>query len=187
MNDFTNIPSVIDETSLQLLSTAQVPFLLSRDKKGEVNSFLFYENGSFVKLNELYTVASQKSLYSTITKMLENNISTVIVIDEYGVYQGYIEKGKLINNIFEAFYENDSQNELKAFLATAQMPIADINRQYGLELSAGNYSTLNGFILENLGKIPKKMESFNIDGVKFTILKTQSNILEEVKIEPGDV
>ncbi len=185
LTDFLEIPSGVDDKTLKLLSEGKIPFIISRNKKGEIDNFVFYKNGKFLNLEKNQTVSSQKSCYFTINKILKQNFDFLIIVDEYGTYHGYIEKNKFINSLFADFAERENNTAPKTIQTSALSLVTDINRNYYLRLSMGNYSTLNGYILENLGRIPNIKESFFIEGLKFTILKSEKNLLKEIKIESG--
>jgi len=186
MDDFSNIPSIIDDESLNNLKKGVLPFILTRDKKGEINNFITMRDDKISTITENDTILSQKTVFFALQKMLTMGASILIIVDEYGIYQGFITTNRVLSFFFNNLNSGIEKIFIHNFTIEASITINDLNTLYGLKLTSGNYSTLNGFILYNLGRIPKKLESFFIDGVKFTILKCEKNILKEIKIEQGD-
>ena len=62
--------------------------------------------------------------------------------------------------------------------------IRDLDTQYGLELPGdAGFETLAGFLLFQLGYIPKAGETVEYDGRRFTILEMDHNRIARVAIE----
>ena len=115
------------------------------------------------------------------------NIS--IIVDEYGSIAGLITLEDLIEEIFgeiEDEYDKEDTIEKKLsnneFLFSGRLEIDDINENYNLHIPEGEYNTLSGFLVTNLGKIPKKGDEFTFDDYKFKIIKVSKKKVELVKV-----
>ena len=65
------------------------------------------------------------------------------------------------------------------------MPIYDVNKLLDSNIPEGYYDTLSGYILEELGRIPKTKEKVKIenDDVIFTVEKVEDRRISLVKAE----
>jgi len=115
------------------------------------------------------------------------NIS--IIVDEYGSIAGLITLEDLIEEIFgeiEDEYDKEDTIEKKIndneFLFSGRLEIDDINENYKLRIPEGEYNTLSGFLVTNLGKIPRKGDEFIFDDYKFKIIKVSKKKVELIKV-----
>jgi len=115
------------------------------------------------------------------------NIS--IIVDEYGSIAGLITLEDLIEEIFgeiEDEYDKEDTIEKKIndneFLFSGRLEIDDINENYKLHIPEGEYNTLSGFLVTNLGKIPQKGDEFIFDDYKFKIIKVSKKKVELIKV-----
>ena len=61
--------------------------------------------------------------------------------------------------------------------------IEQINEQFDLDIAEDDdYQTLAGYILNHLGYIPRQGDTFDIDNMKFTILKGSATRLELISL-----
>ena len=59
--------------------------------------------------------------------------------------------------------------------------IHELNKMYLINFeNSENYDTLNGYIIGQIGRIPKNQEEINIANHKFTILKIKDNFIEKL-------
>ena len=58
------------------------------------------------------------------------------------------------------------------------------NTIFNLELEEGEYNTLNGYIINQLGEIPKSNEKVEIkvDNVNIEVIKVSNKKIEKVKV-----
>ena len=68
-------------------------------------------------------------------------------------------------------------------IASGEAEINDVNEAFKIKLKIDEHNTIATYILEELHRFPKLNESFKLEGLKFTILKMEGNILKKVKLE----
>ena len=62
--------------------------------------------------------------------------------------------------------------------------IENINEEFGLDLKESEtYHTLGGYILENLGALPRQGDSFELGQLRFTIIRMATTRIELVRVE----
>lgn len=124
-------------------------------------------------------------------RMLSEKKSMAIVVDEFGGTAGLATLEDLVEEIFG---EIEDEHDRKRLLAREVSPgiyefsgraeIENINEEFGLDIKESeDYHTLGGYILDELGELPKQDDSFDINGLRFTIIKMATTRIELVRVE----
>jgi CBS domain containing-hemolysin-like protein len=113
-----------------------------------------------------------------------------IVVDEFGTIVGLVTLEDALEQIFgEIGDEHDAKRPKPAAEATSievdgAITIRDLDTQYGLELPGdAGFETLAGFLLFQLGYIPKPGEALEYGRRSFRILEMDHNRIARVGIE----
>ena len=69
------------------------------------------------------------------------------------------------------------------FVLDARMHKDEAEELLGSEMPEGEYETVGGFIFEQLGRIPRKGESFRYNNFQVTILDASDRAVTKVKFE----
>ncbi|MBI4871784.1 MAG: HlyC/CorC family transporter [Candidatus Riflebacteria bacterium] len=69
------------------------------------------------------------------------------------------------------------------FLVDAGLDIASVNRRVGVEIPAGEYDTLAGFLLDRLRKIPVVGDQVSVGSVLFFVTKADGKRAEQVVVK----
>ena len=113
----------------------------------------------------------------------------VIVVDEYGAMAGIATINDLVEEILGPLGEelitvekDVEQLNNNTFLCDAGMRIDEINEELDLDLPEGDYDTLAGFILDQLGHFPKQGQMIRYENIKMVISVMKGLKIEEVRI-----
>lgn len=123
-------------------------------------------------------------------RMIAEKKSLCIVIDEFGGTSGLATLEDLVEEIFgEIEDEHDRQRQLfrklpdGSFEISGRAEITAINEALGLDLKESeDYNTIAGYILHFTEALPSVGDSFEIDGLKFTIEKMATTRIEQVNV-----
>lgn len=128
-------------------------------------------------MREAYYVPESKKINELFDEFKRQKIQMAIVIDEYGGTAGIVTMEDVLEEIVGDIYdEYDEVENLyeeigdNTFLFDAGIPIYDLSKVLEIEIEEGDYDTLSGYILENLGRLPKEGEH--------PIIKTDKFIME---------
>jgi putative hemolysin len=112
-----------------------------------------------------------------------------IVVDEYGGTAGLVTLEMLIEELVGAVGDELTRHE-EEFVTVdertvqidARMGIHDANEELELDLPEGDYETVAGFVLSQLGHIPSQGEQFTFNGLRIAVTKVEGRKVEEVTV-----
>ncbi len=111
------------------------------------------------------------------------------VVDEYGDLQGIITMEDVIEEVFGQIYdEHDytrnkitktSQNE---YIIDGTVSVRDVNRELGWDLPETDATTIAGFVINEMKRIPNEEEFITIDNLKIVVKKKTQNRIKSLSI-----
>jgi putative hemolysin len=135
-------------------------------------------------------VPETKPLNDLIDAFRTSHQHMAMVVDEFGTIVGLVTMEDALEQILgEIGDEHDVKRPKPKAEATVievdgATTIRDLDTQYGLELPGdAGFETLAGFLLFQLGYIPKDGETLEYGGRKFTILEMDNNRIARVRIQ----
>jgi putative hemolysin len=141
-------------------------------------------------LRKPLVVPETKPLNDLIDEFRNTHKHMAMVVDEFGTIVGLVTLEDALEQILG---EIGDEHDVKRPRPAAEAPlvevegaitIRDLDTQYGLELPGdAGFETLAGFLLFQLGYIPKQGESVEYGGRKFSILAMDHNRIARVGIE----
>jgi putative hemolysin len=142
-------------------------------------------------LQEILFVPETKFAYKLLKEFRQKNNSIAIVLDEYGGTAGLITLEDLLEELVGEIYDEfDIDNKhmykkLNAFTISidAKAEIDEVNEKFKLSIpEKESYSTIGGFIIEYLERIPKSGDLLEFDNCKILIEKANRKRVIRVKI-----
>lgn len=123
-------------------------------------------------------------------RLLAEKKSMAIVVDEFGGTAGLVTLEDLVEEIFGEIEDEHDKQRLIArkidddnYEFSGRVEVERINEEFPLELKESEeYQTIAGYILDHLEQIPAQGSEFDIDGWKFTILKTSAARIELIRM-----
>jgi len=134
-----------------------------------------------------YFVPEGKRLGELLAEMRDGGHHAAVVVDEFGGIAGMVTLGQLTEEIVGDIHDELTGKE-KDFIVTGDSTfqldggfrIEDANEELGLNLPSGDYETVAGFILSQLGRIPKQGEQFKYQNLKFVITEIRGMKIAKV-------
>lgn len=117
-------------------------------------------------MRKAYFVSENKMINDLFKELQKNKNQMAIVLDEYGGTAGIITMEdileELVGNIFDEY--DDIENEYEkidenTFRISGTVTISELKKILGIEIPAGEYDTLSGYLIETLGRIPTEGEN----------------------------
>ncbi|MEN3038398.1 MAG: hemolysin family protein [Candidatus Kryptonium sp.] len=140
-------------------------------------------------LKEPYFVPEKKRCIELLKDFKEKNISMAVVVDEFGGVSGLITLEDVIEELVgEIEDEFDVSKKLiqkidpNTFILSGLVEVDQLNEEYKLNIPKGDYETISGFVINNIGRIPSKGEEFIIHDFKITILSATRTRINSLKL-----
>jgi CBS domain containing-hemolysin-like protein len=141
-------------------------------------------------LRKPLVVPETKPVHDLIDEFRNTHTHMAVVVDEFGTIVGLVTLEDALEQILgEIGDEHDVKRPRPAAEASVievdgATTIRDLDTQYGLELPGdAGFETLAGFLLFQLGSIPREGEVVDYGGRKFTIREMDRNRIARVAIE----
>jgi putative hemolysin len=141
-------------------------------------------------LRPAHFVPETKRVDELLREMQRNKLHMAIVVDEYGGTAGLVTIEDLIEEIVgEIRDEYEAEQELvtpvseNEALMDGRVPFDDVRETFGLELGPSeDYDTLGGYIVHELGRLPKPGEEVRTDGVRFVVETVEGRRIRRVRV-----
>jgi len=113
-----------------------------------------------------------------------------IVVDEYGGTQGMVTLEDILEEIVGEIEDEFDQSEIMVqkldqyrYLINGKARLELVNEQCGLGLQAPDVETIAGWVIAQLGALPKEGEQVHVANVRATARKVLKNRIGEVLLE----
>ncbi|HEY9696918.1 MAG TPA: hemolysin family protein [Trichocoleus sp.] len=118
-----------------------------------------------------------------------------LVVDEYGITQGLVTLNDVMEVIIGDIPFADQpqeadivQREDGSWLVDGMLPIDELKELLDVEEfpgeDRGNYQTMGGFVITQLGHIPKSTDHFEWEGFRFEVMDMDGNRVDKVLVVP---
>ncbi len=137
-------------------------------------------------------VSEDMSVRDLYLYLREQKKSFAVVADEYGSSVGIVTMEDIIEEILgEIQDEYDDERPSwrmtapRQYLFSGRVKIDDINERLRWRLPKGNFETLAGFLLSELGHLPKSGEMVHYGNLTLMVKSATPRAIEEVLVEVG--
>jgi putative hemolysin len=135
-------------------------------------------------------VPEAKPIEALLQTFRRKHLHLAMVVDEYGGVEGIVT----LEDIFEVIVgeiqdEYDDEEVLirplgpGRFLVDGSATLRSVNHRFGLNLSEEHVTTLAGFLLNAMGKIPAAGDFCEAEGVLFTVRRMVDRRIDEIEVE----
>ncbi|MGZ8193204.1 MAG: HlyC/CorC family transporter [Methylobacter sp.] len=149
-----------------------------------------------LKVQEIMRPASivpeSKRLNVLLKELRTNGNHMAIVVDEYGQAAGLVTIEDVLEQIVgEIEDEHDdqedegyiSQRNEHEYMIKALAPIEEFDDYFSTHFATDEYDTVGGFIVNQLGHMPKKGDSLMIDGMRFEVIRADTRRVHLIKLK----
>ena len=156
----------------------------------------YYANPEGFKLRETLRpavfVPESKRLNLLLRDFRANRNHIAIVVDEYGGVSGLVTIEDVLEQIvgdiddeydFDESHDNIIPEGNGKFRVKAQTEIADFNAHFGTSFADDELDTLGGLVVRAFGRLPKRGEVTNMEGLRFRVLRADSRRLYTLQVE----
>lgn len=141
-------------------------------------------------LREVLIVPETKPASELLFELRTSHVGLAIVVDEFGSVLGLVTLEDILEQVVGEIHDEFDVVERPLTLADgavifdAALNVRDIDTQYNITLPEDPaYATVGGFVLDQLGFIPRGGESFEYGGYRFTVVEMDGRRVARVKIQ----
>jgi Mg2+/Co2+ transporter CorB len=148
-----------------------------------------------VKLEDVMTppwfIPESTVLFDQLQAFRARHEHFAIVVDEYGALRGIVTLEDIIEEItgdiedeHDAIKRGVIRREDGSLVCQGDVPIRDLNREFGWQLPEDVAITIAGLVLHEARRIPEVGQIYAFYGFRFEILKREGTRIAELRIVP---
>lgn len=145
-------------------------------------------------LKKALTIPETIPVLKSLESFKESGIHIALIIDEYGSLQGLVTMNDILESIvgdIPSHEEEGSPEVVKredgSWLVDGMQAIDDLKDLVGVDELPGEgedtYQTLGGFVMTQLGRIPKAGDVFTHDLVRYEVMDMDGNRVDKVLVK----
>ena len=150
-------------------------------------------------IKEAYFVPETKPLNELFEELRKNRKQIAIVVDEYGGTAGIVTMEDILEEIVGEIYdEYDIVQKLyekideNTFIFNGSVSVSEVEKILDVDIPEGDYDTISGYLIEELGKIPDENEKNVIETEKviYKIEKVKDKRITKIKackVQPVEI
>lgn len=136
-----------------------------------------------------YFVPESKKIGTLLQSFRKKRVHLAIVVDEYGGVEGIVTLEDVIEEVIGEIQDEYDVEQVEVrevgpqrYLLDGSISLRALNRRFDLELAEEHVNTVAGFLTRQLGSIPRKGDTCEVDGIIFTVRKMVEHRVEEVEM-----
>jgi putative hemolysin len=139
-------------------------------------------------LQPAYYVPTTKLADDLLRQLRQRRMHMALVVDEHGSIDGLVTLDDLLSELVGSALDEDdetaevSQIRPDLWEVAASMDVQDLFEQTGLRLPEGDYHTVAGFILDQLGRIPAPGDALEWEHVVFEVTAMDERRITSVRV-----
>jgi putative hemolysin len=141
-------------------------------------------------LREILIVPETKPASELLSELRSRHIGMSVVVDEFGSLLGLVTMEDLLEQLVGESHDEFDVVEKPLTLADGAvifdgaLNVRDLDTQYNIALPEDPaYATVGGFVMDQLGFIPRGGESFEFGSYRFTVVEMDGRRVARVKIQ----
>lgn len=141
-------------------------------------------------LREVLIVPETKPASELLIEMRTRRVNLAMVVDEFGTILGLVTLEDILEEMVGEIHDEFDVVERPQTLADGALVfdgainVRDLETQYGIHIPEDpDYETVGGFVLSELGFLPRGGEAFDYNGLRFTVVEMDRRRVARVKIQ----
>lgn len=135
-------------------------------------------------------VPETMSVLDTLEEMRARRYGMAVVVDEHGGVEGIVTIKDLVAELvgelhdeFDPGTPSVTQIAPSVWIADGRLDIDDLADALDQTIPEGHYSTVGGYIITSIGKIPDRGDAVVEDGFRYTVLAMDRQRVDRIKAE----
>ena len=141
-------------------------------------------------LHQPWFLPGDSSVESNLQEFKNRSSSIAFIVDEYGGIMGIVTLEDVLEEIVGDINNENEQNEEDCVLDSdgnwvinADTNLVDVNEKIGTNFENSDVSSIAGYLISVINKLPKKGEKFQIQGYNFKILEATKKRIKKISIK----
>jgi putative hemolysin len=142
-------------------------------------------------LHPVHLVPETKKVGELLKELQKRRSHMAVVVDEHGSVSGLVTLEDLLEQIVgeiqdEYDWEERAVERMRdgSMVVDGSMPASELREGYAIPLpESGDFETVAGYMLEQLGSVPKGGEAVSVGDWRLTVVDVERNRISKVKIE----
>lgn len=116
-------------------------------------------------VKEAYYIPETKPLNELFEDLRKNRKQIAIVVDEYGGTAGIVTMEDILEEIVGEIYDeydlvenNIEKVDENTYILNGSVSVGDVEKSLDIKIPEGDYDTISGYLIEELGRIPDEKE-----------------------------
>jgi putative hemolysin len=136
---------------------------------------------------DVHFVPESKLVSDLLREMQRSNVRMAIVVDEYGGVAGLVTIEDLVEEIVGEIGDEHEKAQVvreneRSYVVPGNMDVDRLDELFGVRPEGRESSTIAGLVSELAGRIPKRGEVVEDDGLRFEVLDSTDRKVERVRI-----
>lgn len=126
-------------------------------------------------VKEAYFVPDTKPVNELFNELRKNRKQIAIVVDEYGGTAGIVTMEDILEEIVGEIYDEydvvqKSYEKIddNTYILNGGLQVSEVEKLLDIEIPEGDYDTISGYLIEELGRIPTEKEKVTIETEEIT-------------------
>jgi putative hemolysin len=143
---------------------------------------------------EVKALPGSKRVLAAMSEMRREGQHMAIVVDEYGGTDGIVTLEDLIEEVIGDIRDEYDEDITEArrlaggeVEVDGKLNLDEIAELTGVELPEGPYATVAGFVMAELGRLPRTGDVVEHDNVRITVVRTDGRRVARVRLTPRQV
>ncbi len=147
------------------------------------------------RMTRVLAVPDHSSILKVLDHFRREKQHIAVVVDEYGTTEGIVTITDVLESIAGDLPEHDDEDDVMmvqrkdgTWLIEGMMPIDEFEDRSGLRglKEGGEFHTLAGFALHQLGHLPKAGESFTYRDARFEVIDMDGRRIDKILYMPSE-
>ncbi|MBA3350429.1 MAG: HlyC/CorC family transporter [Actinobacteria bacterium] len=141
-------------------------------------------------IRRMLVVPESRKLHPVLFDMRRERTHFGLVVDEHGGTAGIVTLEDLLEELVGEIQDEHDAGEVgirtlgeHRHLIPGNIRIDEVAAYLGIDLPEGEYETVAGWLMDRLGRIPKRRDAVDHDGWSFRVRRMQRRRVEEVLVE----
>jgi len=137
-----------------------------------------------------YFIPESMKVAELLREFQKRKLKMAVVVDEHGGVSGPVTMEDLMEEIvgeIQDEYDTEKEAEITPsgpgeFIVRGDVEVESVEDLFDLDLAEDDYITVSGLVTHDLGRLPKRGETFETKGLTFEILDVDQKRIKKIKV-----